>query len=92
MRAERPPGSGSRACRSTRLEQTCAALQLPFERELVDFVIEELHRRRGVELLPVHPRDLLRMIVDRLRYEEQDILIDRDLLTWAWDSNFFQSR
>jgi predicted ATPase with chaperone activity len=73
-------------------EQTCAALQLPFERELVDFVIEELHRRRGVELLPVHPRDLLRMIVDRLRYEEQDILIDRDLLTWAWDSNFFQSR
>jgi MoxR-like ATPase len=73
-------------------EQTCAALQLPYERELVDFVIEELHQRRDVELLPVHPRDLLRMVVDRLRYEEQDVLIDRDLLTWAWDSNFFQSR
>jgi len=73
-------------------EQTCATLQLPYQRELVDFVIEELHGPRGVELLPVHPRDLLRMVVDRLHYEEQDILIDRDLLTWAWDSNFFQSR
>lgn len=73
-------------------EQTCAALQLPFEPGLVDFAIEELHRPRGVELLPVHPRDLLRMVVDRLRYEEQDIVIDRKLLTWAWDSNFFQSR
>jgi len=32
------------------------------------------------------------MVVDRLRYEEQDIQLDRDLLVWAWESNFFQSR
>jgi len=73
-------------------QQTCSALHLPYDRTLVDFVIGTLHRERGVELLPVHPRDLLRMVVDRLRYEETDIQIDRDLLTWAWDSNFFQSR
>jgi hypothetical protein len=73
-------------------EQTCAALKLPFERGLVDYAIEELHRRRGVELLPVHPRDLLNMVVDRLRYEERELTLDRDLLIWAWDSNFFQSR
>ena len=72
-------------------EQTCAALKLPFDRELVDYAIEELHRRRSVELLPVHPRDLLNMVVDRLRYEERDLTLDRDLLIWAWDSNFFQS-
>ncbi len=73
-------------------KQTCTALRLPYERELVDFVIETLHREHRVELLPVHPRDLLRMVVDRLQYEERDIQIDRDLLTWAWDSNFFKSR
>jgi len=72
-------------------EQTCTALKLPFDRELVDFVIEDLHRRRGVDLLPVHPRDLLNMVVDRLRYEERELTVDRDLLMWAWDSNFFQS-
>jgi predicted ATPase with chaperone activity len=72
-------------------EQTCVALKLPFDRDLVDYVIEELHRRRGVELMPVHPRDLLNMVVDRLRYEERELTLDRDLLMWAWDSNFFQS-
>jgi hypothetical protein len=73
-------------------QHTCAALQLPFQPELVDFAIEELHHRRGVELLPVHPRDLLNMVVDRLRYEEHDTVVDRDMLIWAWDNNFFQSR
>ena len=72
-------------------QRNCAALQLPFDRELVDFAIQELHRQRGVELLPVHPRDLLNMIVDRLRYEEHDGVVDRDMLMWAWDNNFFQS-
>jgi predicted ATPase with chaperone activity len=72
-------------------EQTCSALQLPFDAALVDFVIEELHGPRGVELLPVHPRDLLNMATDRLRYEEREMLLTRDLLIWAWDSNFFRS-
>jgi predicted ATPase with chaperone activity len=72
-------------------ELKCAELKLPFDRELADYAIEELHRTRGVELLPVHPRDLLNMVVDRLRYEERELTLDRDLLIWAWDSNFLQS-
>jgi predicted ATPase with chaperone activity len=72
-------------------EQTCNALSLPFDPGLVDFVIEELHARRRVDLLPVHPRDLLNMVVDRLRYEESSLTLNRELVIWAWDSNFFQS-
>jgi hypothetical protein len=72
-------------------EQTCTALKLPFDPELVNFAIEELHAPHGVELLPVHPRDLLNMAVDRLRYEERSLMLDRELLTWAWDSNFFKA-
>jgi hypothetical protein len=71
-------------------EQTCSALKLPFDQQLVDYAIFELHAQRGVELLPVHPRDLLSMVVDRLRYEERSLTVNRELLTWAWDSNFFQ--
>jgi hypothetical protein len=72
-------------------EQTCATLKLPYDPLLVDYAIEELHGRRGIELLPVHPRDLLNMVADRLHYEEHDMMLNRDLLIWAWDSNFFQS-
>jgi predicted ATPase with chaperone activity len=72
-------------------EQTCESLNLPFDAALVDYAIEELHGRRGIELLPVHPRDLLHMVADRLHYEGHDMILNRDLLIWAWDSNFFQS-
>lgn len=71
-------------------ENTCSTLKLPFDAQLVDYAIYELHAQRGVELLPVHPRDLLSMVVDRLRYEERDMTLNRELLIWAWDSNFFQ--
>lgn len=73
-------------------KQTCAALQLPFEPGLVEFAIEQLHRRHGIELMPVHPRDLLNMVVNRLRYEERELTLDRELLIWAWNSNFLHSR
>jgi AAA ATPase-like protein len=72
-------------------EQTCSALKFPFDDSLVEFAIEDLHGRRGIELLPVHPRDLLNMAADRLRYEDRDMILTRDLLIWAWDSNFFRS-
>jgi hypothetical protein len=72
--------------------QTCEQLQLPYERALVEFAIEELHRKRGVDLLPCHPRDLLNMVVDRLSYEGTQGALDRDLLNWAWDNYFLQSR
>ena len=73
-------------------EHTCRSVQLPFERELVDFAIAQLYGKHGAELLPCHPRDLLNMVVDRLRYEQSDAVVDRELLTWAWDNYFLQSR
>jgi hypothetical protein len=73
-------------------QQNCAALQLPYQRELADFAIQELHRKRGVDLMPCHPRDLLNMVVDRLRYDQRHARIDRELLTWAWDNYFLPSR
>jgi hypothetical protein len=72
--------------------QTCAQLQLPLEPDLADFAIEELHRKRGVDLLPCYPRDLLNMVVDRLRYEGAEAVVDSELLSWAWDNYFLQSR
>ncbi len=71
-------------------EQTCAALRLPFDPALVEYVIEDLHHRHDVELLPVHPRDLLHMVADRLNYEERDMTLNCDLVTWAWNNNFLQ--
>ncbi len=73
-------------------QRECLGLALPYDKDLVDFAVEELHRKRGVDLLPCYPRDLLNMVVDKLRYDEREPVVDRELLTWAWDNYFLQSR
>ncbi len=80
------------AAQSYRLiwERTCASLQLKYDPELVEYAITELHGKRGVELLPCHPRDLLNMALDRLRYDESAGTLGRELLSWAWDNYFLQ--
>jgi hypothetical protein len=53
-------------------------------------VIHELHARRGVPLLPCHPRDLLGMAVDRLTYGGAESTITTQTLLWAWDNYFVE--
>jgi len=73
-------------------EGTCASLQLQFEPELLEFALRELYSPRGVPLLPCHPRDLLNMALDWLRYEERETVLTRELLSRVWDNYFLQSR
>ncbi len=58
------------------------------EQGLLDFVINQLHRRRGVPLLPCHPRDLLGIAADKAEYEQKPRRIDTRLINWAWDNYF----
>ncbi|WP_197568487.1 AAA family ATPase [Billgrantia diversa] len=67
--------------------QQCRASDIPFDPALVDFVIFELHARLGVPLLACHPRDLLGLAVDRLRYWGEEAP-DREVLAWAWQTYF----
>jgi predicted ATPase with chaperone activity len=73
-------------------EEACASLQLPFEPELVEFALNELHGSRGVQLLPCHPRQLMSMALDHLRYDERELRLTRDALSRAWNNYFLQSR
>ena len=41
-------------------QRVCAEHSIAYDGGLVDYVIEQLHRRRHVPLLPCHPRDLAR--------------------------------
>jgi len=68
-------------------QRVCAERATGFDGGLVDYVIEQLHRRRNVPLLPCHPRDLLGMALDRTAYLGRGKL-DTDSLRWAWDCYF----
>lgn len=68
-------------------QRACAERGASYDGGLVDYVIEQLHKRRHIPLLPCHPRDLLGMALDRAAYLGRGRL-DTDALRWAWDCYF----
>ncbi|MBR9829110.1 MAG: AAA family ATPase [Oceanospirillales bacterium] len=70
-------------------QQVCAEKGIDFTPELLDFALTQLHARHEVGLRPCHPRDLLGMAQDRVRYLGGDAAsLDTQSLSWAWDSYF----
>ena len=69
-------------------EGVCHDRDVAFDSEIVDFVIDELHARRNVPLLPCHPRDLIGIALDKAAYLGSPNELTPELLTWAWDTYF----
>jgi hypothetical protein len=69
-------------------ESVCDERGVAFDAELVDFVIDELHERHEVPLLPCHPRDLIGIALDKAAYLGNANELTPELLAWAWDVYF----
>ena len=69
-------------------EGVCREMRLNCDASLADQVIRELYPRSGCQLLACHPRDLLRMAMDRSVYDGRPGEVDLEDLRWAW-SNYF---
>lgn len=67
--------------------QECERSGIDFQPAQVRFLIDQLHARHRVDLLPCHPRDLLGLALDRARYLGE-AGIDESALRWAWDNYF----
>jgi hypothetical protein len=66
----------------------CHANGIVSEPDLLSFVVEELHGETNVPLLPCHPRDLLGMALDQVRYHGAPRHVTKDQLRSAWDTYF----
>jgi predicted ATPase with chaperone activity len=69
---------------------TCVQMEIDYDSDVLNYVINELHGRNNVDLLPCHPRDLIGMAVDHSLYTENRRPIDIDKMRWAW-RNYFVS-
>ena len=69
---------------------TCIEYEVDYDPDVLRFVINDLHTRHNVELLPCHPRDLIGMAVDHALYTDNDRYLNRDNMRWAW-KNYFVS-
>jgi len=71
--------------------RVCIERSIACDGAVIDYAIDELHRKRQVPLLPCHPRDLISMASDRVTYLGRKEL-DVDALCWAWDSYFINKQ
>lgn len=69
---------------------TCLELEVDFDPEVLGYVINDLHGKHGINLLPCHPRDLIGMAIDHAVYTENRRYIDAEKMRWAW-RNYFVS-
>lgn len=71
-------------------EQECERQSIAADPGLAEFMLDELHAREKVPLLPCHPRDLIGLATDYLRYRGGEELTEQ-ALRWAWQNYFVQS-
>jgi hypothetical protein len=69
---------------------TCLEFEVDYDHDVLDYVINDLHSRNNVDLLPCHPRDLIGMAVDHAQYTANERFVDIDNMRWAW-RNYFVS-
>ena len=66
----------------------CVLYETEYEAHVLEYLINQLHTKKHVPLLPCHPRDLLGMAVDHAIYEDNSRNVSIDHLRWAWDNYF----
>ena len=70
--------------------QETQRLGIPYDPNLLGYVLRELYGAENMPLVPCHPRDLLNMACDRQRYLEGAGPLTAQELEWAWHNYFVQ--
>ncbi len=69
-------------------ERACAAMNVGFDRRVLDYALHHLYPQSDRPTLACHPRDLIRMALDKATYDERPAAFDIEDLRWAW-TNYF---
>ncbi|GAA4879584.1 AAA family ATPase [Ferrimonas pelagia] len=69
-------------------QQNCRTAELEEANGIREWLLNERYRLSATPMLPCHPRDLLAIVIDRIRYNQLPNLITQELLEHAWDMYF----
>ncbi len=70
----------------------CARQGLECSEEVFAYLIDELHARDGIPLLPCHPRDLVALCRDQINFMQLPSMLSKDLIASIWASYFVTTR
>jgi hypothetical protein len=81
-------GPLTRAEYSAIWRQVCTERGITFDPEVLRYVLDELHSRSEIPLLACHPRDLLGLALDHIRYFGDGDTVNKNQIDAAWRSYF----
>jgi hypothetical protein len=70
--------------------QVCERLGLPFRPEVVRYMLDEQHDRRGMRLSACHPNDVLSRVVEICQYEGTPLRLDKEIIARACRDYFME--
>lgn len=66
----------------------CAERGVACDPEVIEFVVNEKHRKTGTPMMACHPRDLIGIAVDYTVYKGEPLKITEDHVDAAWNNYF----
>jgi hypothetical protein len=70
--------------------QVCEGLGLPFRTEVIRYLVDEEHARRGMKLSACHPNDVLTRVMEICRYEGTPLRLDKEIVARACRDYFME--
>ena len=70
--------------------QTCEQQEIPYETDMLAYLLENFYARSQTPLLPCHPRDLLGLVADHCRYRGKPVQATQESIASAWESYFIK--
>ena len=68
--------------------QVCNERGIEFNREILKYLFREHYEQKQVPMLPCHPRDLIGLAMDMLRYRDSNAELNPEAIRSAWESYF----
>jgi len=68
--------------------QVCDERGIEFNREILNYLFKEHYQEELVPMLPCHPRDLIGLALDMVRYRDEKAELTPETIRSAWDSYF----
>ncbi|MFH7325991.1 ATP-binding protein [Desulfurivibrio sp. C05AmB] len=68
--------------------QYCEANALPYDQEMVEYLVREHYRLNNRPMAACHPRDLINKAIDYCLYQGRPLELTAELLDKAWSSYF----
>ncbi len=69
-------------------KSACREAGVPFDPDTFRYLVESLHPRNKIPLLPCHPRDLLQIVLDHCHYDGVEPRLSSAAIEKAWWSYF----